>query len=140
MWTRISEDVTGSSAAGPTTNWASKTKGKTPEADFIQRPTAIFTSAPAPKTARPCTRLEPFYASDYFDQIYEYAVTLDQKRQSVMSAIFPPEDTDRYRGAPNRPGQTAPSATAAWRKAWIFSQRMKAGEFPDGSAHLARQN
>src|SRR5262245_3032006 len=51
--------------------------------------------------------LEPFYASDYFDQIYEYAVALIRKGKAYVCDLSP-EDTDKYRGAPDRPGIDSP--------------------------------
>ena len=59
--------------------------------------------------------VEPFYASDYFEQIYEYAVALIKKGKAYVCDLSP-EDTDEYRGAPDRPARTAPSATAASRR------------------------
>ena len=46
------------------------------------------------------------------------------------------EQTDEYRGAPDRPGKTAPSAIGPSRKISILFARMKAGEFPDGARTL----
>ena len=74
---------------------------------------------PRPSTARPDfylppitaaadrDPLEPFYASDYFDQIYEYALQLIKKGKAYVDDLSP-EDTDKYRGAPDRPGQGQP--------------------------------
>src|SRR5262249_15939130 len=52
-------------------------------------------------------KLEPFYASDYFDQIYEYAFALIKKGKAYVCDLSP-EDTDKYRGAPDRPGKDSP--------------------------------
>ena len=70
-----------------------KPKGKTPDTitsngkpDFYLPAVVGRAGSPSPADdAHGATRptLEPFYASDYFDQIYEYAVALDQKRQGL---------------------------------------------------------
>src|SRR6185295_14335703 len=85
-----------------------KPKGKTPDtvaqngkSDFYLPPTA------PPETRQPLTNLEPFYASDYFDQIYEYALQLIKKGVAYVDDLSA-EDTDKYRGAPDRPGQDSP--------------------------------
>ena len=96
-----------------------KPKGKTPEAvtsngkpDFYCR---RCTGSPGTPEAR---RLEPFYASDYFEQIYEYAVALIQKGKAYVCDLTP-EETDEYRRP--TPARKAPSAIAAWRKTWTCS-------------------
>ncbi|MSU21446.1 MAG: glutamine--tRNA ligase/YqeY domain fusion protein [Pedosphaera sp.] len=79
--------------------------------------------------------LEPFYASDYFAQLYGYAVTLIKAGKAYVCDLSP-ADTDRYRGAPDRPGQDSP-----WRERPVdenldIFERMKNGEFPDGTRTL----
>src|SRR3974390_1437590 len=83
-----------------------KPKGKTPETvtsngktDFYLEPSAL--------PARLSANTEPFYASDYFDQIYEYALQLIRKGVAYVCDLSP-EETDRYRGAPDRPGPDSP--------------------------------
>jgi len=56
-------------------------------------------------------KLEPFYASDYFDQIYECAVTLIKKGKAFVCDMTP-DQTDEYR----RSARPRHSATAAWKK------------------------
>ena len=53
------------------------------------------------------TENEPFFASDYFDQIYEFALRLIGLGQAYVCDLSP-GDTDSYRGAPDRPGQDSP--------------------------------
>jgi len=69
---------------------------------------------PASLGAKPANA-EPFSASSYFDQLYEYALVLI-KRARPTSVDLSPEDTDRYRGAPIIPARTVRSATAASRR------------------------
>ncbi len=80
-------------------------------------------------------KLEPFYASDYFDEIYQYAVALIQKGKAYVCDLSP-EDTDAYRGAPDRAGKDSPSRHRSIEESLDLFQRMKAGEFPDGTRTL----
>ncbi len=79
--------------------------------------------------------LEPFYASDYFSQIYEYAVELIRKGHAYVCDLSP-ADTDAYRGAPDRPGKDSPWRNRSIEESLDLFQRMKAGEFPDGARTL----
>jgi glutaminyl-tRNA synthetase len=80
-------------------------------------------------------KLEPFYASDYFDQIYEYAVALIQNGHAYVCDLSP-DETDAYRGAPDRPGKESPWRERSVAESLDLFQRMKAGEFPDGKRTL----
>jgi glutaminyl-tRNA synthetase len=74
---------------------------------------------------------EPFYASDYFDQIFEYALELIGKEKAYVDDLSP-EDTDRYRVA----GQESPfRGRSADENRELFHQ-MRAGAFPDGTRTL----
>ena len=81
------------------------------------------------------TKLEPFYASDYFTQIYDYAVELIRKGHAYVCDLSP-ADTDAYRGAPDRPGKDSPWRNRSVEESLDLFQRMKAGEFPDGARTL----
>jgi glutaminyl-tRNA synthetase len=78
---------------------------------------------------------KPFYASDYFDQLYEYAVALIKKGKAYVDDLSP-EDTDKYRGAPDRPGKESPWRNRSVEENLGLFTRMKAGEFPDGKCSL----
>jgi glutaminyl-tRNA synthetase len=113
-----------------------KPKGKTPEpqqvngkADFYLPP-EMSTLSPQPSTS-----LEPFYASDYFGQIYEYAVQLIKKDVAYVDDLSA-EDTDTYRGSPDRPGKESPFRTRSIEENLDLFIRMKNGEFPDGTRTL----
>ena len=80
-------------------------------------------------------KLEPFYASDYFDEIYEYAVALIEKGRAYVCDLSP-QDTDSYRGAPDRPGKESPWRERGIAESLDLFRRMKAGEFPDGARTL----
>src|SRR6185437_740809 len=88
-----------------------------------------------PAAADPSQTLEPFYASDYFDPLYEYAVQLVKKGVAYVCDLSP-EDTDKYRGAPDRPGKDSPFRNRPIEENLDLFARMKAGEFPDGAKTL----
>ncbi|MBP7373387.1 MAG: glutamine--tRNA ligase, partial [Opitutaceae bacterium] len=79
--------------------------------------------------------LEPFFASDYFDQIFEYAVALIKKGKAYVCDLSP-EDTDKYRGAPDKPGTDSPYRNRSVEENLDLFMRMKAGEFPNGARTL----
>jgi len=130
----ITEDVRWLISSWAEDRLALKPKGKIPESHQVNgRPD--FQLPPVLPTAEPSAALEPFYASDYFDQIYEYALMLIRKGRAYVDDLSP-EETDQYRGAPDRPGKESP-----WRKRSIEENldlftRMKNGEFPDGTRTL----
>jgi glutaminyl-tRNA synthetase len=80
-------------------------------------------------------KLEPLYASDYFDQLYEYAVALIKKGKAYVDDLSPAE-TDAYRGAPDRPGKDSPWRNRSIEENLDLFTRMKNGEFPDGKRSL----
>ena len=78
---------------------------------------------------------EPFFASDYFDQLYEYALTLIRKGQAYVCDLTA-EETEKYRGAPDQPGKESPFRHRSVAENLDLFQRMKAGEFPNGARSL----
>ncbi|HUD83889.1 MAG TPA: glutamine--tRNA ligase [Candidatus Saccharimonadales bacterium] len=80
-------------------------------------------------------RMEPFYASDYFGQIYDYAVVLIRRGHAYVCDLSP-ADTDAYRGAPDRPGKESPWRNRSVEESLDLFQRMKARQFPDGARTL----
>jgi glutaminyl-tRNA synthetase len=123
-------------------NWADdklglKPKGKTPDA-ITSNGQPDFYLAPVLKSAirNPKSEIqEPFYASDYFDQLYDYAVTLVKKGKAYICDLSP-GDTDTYRGSPDRPGQDSPFRERPVAENLDLLQRMKNGEFPNGARTL----
>ena len=79
--------------------------------------------------------VEPFYASDYFPQIFEYALQLIKAGKAYVCDLTP-EQTEEYRGAPDRPGKDSPFRTRSIEENVDLLQRMRAGEFPDGARTL----
>ena len=111
-----------------------KPKGKTPETIIANGKPDFFLGTVTDHGSR-ITGHEPFYASDYFDQLYEYALTLLRKGLAYVCDLSP-EDTDKYRGAPDRPGKESPFRNRAVEENLDLFTRMRNGEFPDGKRTL----
>ena len=79
--------------------------------------------------------VEPFYASDYFPQIYEYAVALIRKGRAYVCDLTP-EETEQYRGSPDRPGKDSPYRNRSVEENLDLFGRMRAGEYPDAARTL----
>ena len=94
-----------------------------------------FLLPPATLDTRHSTPLEPFYASDYFEPLYQYALQLIRKGVAYVDDLSP-EDTDKYRGAPDRPGRESPFRNRSIEESLDLFTRMKKGEFPDGARTL----
>jgi glutaminyl-tRNA synthetase len=109
-----------------------KPKGKKPDTLSVNGRTDYYLPAASPKASG---SLEPFYASDYFDQIYEFAVALIKKGKAYVCDLSP-EETDAYRGPPDRPGKDSPYRTRTVEENLDLFRRMKAGEFPNGARTL----
>jgi glutaminyl-tRNA synthetase len=79
--------------------------------------------------------LEPFYASDYFEPLYEYALELIRKGRAFVCDHTPAE-VDEMRGAPDRPGRESLYRNRPVAENLALFERMRAGEFPDGARTL----
>ena len=77
----------------------------------------------------------PYFASDYFDQIFDLAVVLIKKGKAYVCDLSP-EDTDKFRGAPDKPGVESPFRYRSIEESLDLFMRMKAGEFPNGTRTL----
>ena len=75
---------------------------------------------------------QPFYASGYFDQLYEFAVQLIKKGKAYV-CDHTPEEVDFMRGAPDRAGEPSKYRDRPIAESLDLFARMKAGEFPDGA-------
>ena len=111
-----------------------KPKGATPEASASNGKLDFYLPPIVPSPAQ-AAGLEPFYASDYFDQLYEYALKLTEKGVAYVDDLNA-EDTDKYRGAPDRPGKESPWRNRPVAENLDLFKRMKNGEFPDGARTL----
>jgi glutaminyl-tRNA synthetase len=111
-----------------------KERGATPLAATAPSP-GDFHLPPVPVLRGGGKALEPFYASDYFEALYDYALRLIRKGKAYVCDLSP-EEVDRYRGAPDRPGQDSPWRDRSAEESLDLFQRMRAGEFPDGTRTL----
>ena len=76
-----------------------------------------------------------FYASDYYGQLYRWAVELIKKGVAYVCDLSVDEVRD-YRGTVNRPGKDSPHRNRSVEENLDLFARMKSGEFPDGSKTL----
>ncbi len=76
-----------------------------------------------------------YYASDYFDQLYEYAIKLIKEGKAYVDDLSAGEMRE-YRGALTRPGKDSPFRTRSVEENLDLFERMRAGEFETGSRVL----
>ena len=76
-----------------------------------------------------------FYTSEYFDQLYDWAIYLIKKDVAYVDDL----DADKireYRGTPTQPGKNSPFRNRSVEENLDLFKRMKGGEFPDGAKVL----
>ncbi|MBQ1733633.1 MAG: glutamine--tRNA ligase/YqeY domain fusion protein [Lachnospiraceae bacterium] len=76
-----------------------------------------------------------FFASDYFDQMYEAAVKLIKKGKAYVSDLTA-DEIKEYRGTLTEPGKNDPSRERPVEESLQMFEDMKAGKYPDGSKVL----
>ncbi len=76
-----------------------------------------------------------FYASDYFGQLYEWAVQLIKAGKAYVCDLTP-DEVRKQRGTLTEPGQNCPDRERSVEDNLDLFARMKAGEFPDGARTL----
>ena len=76
-----------------------------------------------------------YYASDYFEQLYEMAITLIKKGKAYVDELSA-EEMREYRGTLTEPGKESPWRERSVEETLDLFERMRAGEFPDGSKTL----
>ncbi|HSG27785.1 MAG TPA: glutamine--tRNA ligase/YqeY domain fusion protein, partial [Candidatus Krumholzibacterium sp.] len=76
-----------------------------------------------------------FYASDYFGQLYEFALQLIRAGKAFVCELSA-EEMRQYRGTLTEPGRESPYRDRPIEENLDLFQRMKAGEFEDGSRTL----
>ncbi len=76
-----------------------------------------------------------FFASNYFDQMYEGAITLIKKGKAYVCDLSA-EEIREYRGTLTEPGKNSPYRDRSIEENLDLFERMKNGEFPDGSKVL----
>ena len=78
---------------------------------------------------------EVYYASNYFDQMYEAAVKLIKKGKAFVCQLSP-EEMREYRGTLTEPGKNSPYRDRSIEENLKLFQEMKDGKYPDGSMVL----
>ena len=78
---------------------------------------------------------EPHYASDYFDQLYKWAIKLIQDGKAYVDEQ-PQEEISQQRGVPTRPGIESPHRNRPIEENLALFEKMKNGEVADGSMVL----
>ncbi len=76
-----------------------------------------------------------YYASDYFDKLYEYAVELIKAGKAYVCDLSP-DQIREYRGTLTKPGRNSPYRNRSVEENLDLFESMKAGEFEDGSKVL----
>jgi glutaminyl-tRNA synthetase len=76
-----------------------------------------------------------FYASDYFGQLHEWAVQLIKAGKAYVCDLSA-EEVRKYRGTLTEPGKESPYRNRSIEENLALFERMRAGEFPDGSRTL----
>ncbi|WP_225409958.1 glutamine--tRNA ligase/YqeY domain fusion protein [Stigmatella hybrida] len=76
-----------------------------------------------------------FFASDYFEQLYTFAVSLIQQGKAYVCSLTA-DEISQYRGDFNTPGRDSPYRTRSVEENLDLFRRMRAGEFPDGTHTL----
>ncbi|MCF8080576.1 MAG: glutamine--tRNA ligase/YqeY domain fusion protein [Desulfobacterales bacterium] len=77
-----------------------------------------------------------YYASDYFDQLYDFAEQLIQKGKAYVDNLSA-EEVRQYRGTLTEPGKESPHRDRPVEESLELFRKMRAGQFPDGS-HVLR--
>ena len=76
-----------------------------------------------------------FYASDYFDQLYDWAIKLIQDGKAYVDDLTA-EEIRRHRGTLTEPGKDSPYRNRSVEENLNLFARMRGGEFPDGARVL----
>jgi len=76
-----------------------------------------------------------YYASDYFDQLYQWAIQLIQQGDAYIDDLSP-EEIRSYRGTLTEPGKNSPFRDRSIEENLDLFHRMSNGEFPDGTRVL----
>ena len=76
-----------------------------------------------------------FYASDYYDQLFDIAVKLIKEGKAYVDSLSP-EEMKEYRGTLTQPGKNSPDRDRSIEENLDLFMRMKNGEFPEGKYTL----
>ncbi|MBC8214433.1 MAG: glutamine--tRNA ligase/YqeY domain fusion protein [Candidatus Marinimicrobia bacterium] len=76
-----------------------------------------------------------YYASDYFDQLYEWAIQLIKNGNAFVCDLTA-DEINEYRGTPTKPGNESPNRNRTVEENLELFDKMKNGEFPNGAKVL----
>ncbi|MBI5214755.1 MAG: glutamine--tRNA ligase/YqeY domain fusion protein [Ignavibacteriae bacterium] len=76
-----------------------------------------------------------FFASDYFDQLYEWAIQLIKKGKAFVCDLNA-DEVRKHRGTLTEPGKESPFRNRSLEENLDLFERMRKGEFPDGTRTL----
>lgn len=79
---------------------------------------------------------QPFFASDYFPQLYDFAISLIKKEKAYVCRLSP-DQMREYRGTLTEPGKDSPCRKQSITENLDLFERMKNGDFEEGS-HVLR--
>ena len=82
---------------------------------------------------------ELFFASDYFEQLYQFAVQLIRQGQAYVDSLTA-DEIRSYRGTLTEPGRNSPYRDRPVEENLDLFARMRAGEFADGAARAPRED
>jgi glutaminyl-tRNA synthetase len=103
---------------------------------FRVRGSGFRKEEPSSDSSEPRTlNAEPLYASDYFGQLYEWAIQLINDGKAYVCDLSA-EEMRAHRGTLTEPGRNSPHRERSIEENLDLFERMKAGEFPDGSRTL----
>ena len=80
-----------------------------------------------------------YFASDYFEQLYEFAVILIKAGKAYVDSLTA-DEIRAYRGTLTEPGKDSPHRSRTVDENLDLFTRMRAGEFPDGDPRAARED
>ena len=80
-----------------------------------------------------------YYASDYFEQLYQYAVQLIKDNKAYVDSLSA-EEIKEYRGTLTEPGKESPHRNRPVEENLDLFERMRAGEFENGTYVLRDKN
>ncbi len=115
-----------------------KTKGATPALQTINGKADYYVPpVPQSKIENQESKIEaePFFASAYFDALHAYAIELIKRGKAYVCDLSP-EDTELYRGSPDKPGRNSPFRDRGVAENLDWFARMTAGEFPNATRSL----
>ena len=111
-----------------------KLKGSQPTVQTLTGPNDFHLPS-AINTGAKAETLEPFFASDYFETLYAFAEQLIEQGDAYVCDLSP-EDTDRLRGSPDRPGTDSPFRNRGRTENLALLREMRNGLHKDGSRTL----